>query len=186
MSTETRKPRRVVTKIDADGLSRIARDEELAEMDYAVSGEFIEDFYPGWHQGVHPEIRVVWGTQNLPFRQPDEQDEPPSPTGEVRGSDRFVRMSHITYPPGWQGTPFWSETTDVIWVISGEFTVVTDGGDEVTLYPGDTLVQNATNKSLHNRGTVPCVIGTVMCATDRVGVSPPIERCANREETAEE
>ena len=31
---------------------------------------------------------------------------------------------------------------------------------------GDTLVQNGTNKSLHNRGTEPCVIGTVMCASE--------------------
>jgi mannose-6-phosphate isomerase-like protein (cupin superfamily) len=178
----TRKPRRVVTKLDDDGLSRIARDEELTEIEYAESAPSIEDFYPGWHEGVHPEIRIVWGTPDLPFRQPEQQDAPPSPTGAVHGNSNFVRMSHITYPPGWTGVPFWSETTDVIWVISGEFTVVTDGGDEVTLYPGDTLVQNGTNKSLQNRGSEPCVIGAVMCATERVGPSPPIERCANRRE----
>ena len=51
----------------------------------------------------------------------------------------------------------------------------------MTLYPGDTLVQNGTNKSLHNRGSEPCVIGTVMCATERVGPSPPPDRCANRQ-----
>jgi hypothetical protein len=170
---EARTPRRVVTKLGDDGKSYIARDEELAEMDYGtVDPARMKNTYPGWGEGEHPEIRVVWGTTQLPFRQPEQQDAPPSESGEMPSGRPFVRMSHITYPPGWQGEMFWTNTTDVIWIISGEFTYVTDSGDEVTLRPGDTLIQNGTNKSLQNRGSEPAVIGVVMCATERVGPSP--------------
>ena len=44
-------------------------------------------------------------------------------------------------------------------VIEGELTIVTDSGEEVTLRPGDTYVQNGTNKTLNNRGKSRCVVG---------------------------
>src|ERR1700676_1995994 len=122
MSAPTRKPRRVVTRLDDDGLSRIARDEELEEIDYDAERRDIARLYPEWFEGGHPEIRVVWGTEHLPFRNPEQQDAPPSPEGALVPGRPFVRMSHITYPPGWSGIPFWSETTDVLWMISGALT----------------------------------------------------------------
>jgi len=180
MPARTHKPRRIVTRLDEQGQSRIACDEELSEIDYDAADPGIEQFYPGWSQGLHPEIRIVWGTENLPFRNPEQQDAPPSPQGLMAVGRPFVRMSHITYPAGWEGLPFWSETTDVIWLISGELTFITDSGEEATLKAGDTLVQNATNKSIHNRGAVPAVMAAVMCASERVGPSPPRCQCVNR------
>ncbi len=57
-----------------------------------------------------------------------------------------------------------TDTIDYIIVISGEVTL-TVGGAEVTLGPGDTVVQQGTPHDWRNRGTEPCVMAGVLIST---------------------
>jgi hypothetical protein len=171
--------RRVVTAVDQDGRSYVARDEALQEMDYdAVDPAQMAMPYPRWGDGEHPGISIVWGSGGLPFEHPVDPGETPS--GALPGPDapHALRVSSISYPPGWEGELFWTLTTDLIFVISGELTQVLDGGDEVTVGAGDVLIQNGTNKRMCNRGDVPANIGVVMCAAVAAGRTPPADRQA--------
>jgi quercetin dioxygenase-like cupin family protein len=93
------------------------------------------------------------------------------------------RVSLMTYPPGWKGEMFWSNRVDLIWILSGELTYVTDGGDEVVLRPGDVVIQNGTNKAFMNRGSEPVWFGAVCCGAIRVGPTPPPEQFHGTQET---
>jgi mannose-6-phosphate isomerase-like protein (cupin superfamily) len=49
-----------------------------------------------------------------------------------------------------------TDTIDFEYVISGEVWLELDNGEEVLLKAGDSLIQNGTRHSWHNRGTEPC------------------------------
>jgi len=55
-------------------------------------------------------------------------------------------------------------TLDYVVVVSGQVTL-TVGGSEVTLGPGDTVVQQGTPHDWRNRGTEPCVLVGVLVST---------------------
>ncbi len=61
-----------------------------------------------------------------------------------------------------------TDTVDFEVVLSGEITLELDDGAEVTLKPGDTVVQNGTRHAWHNRGDVPVVIAAVIIGAQRV------------------
>ena len=67
----------------------------------------------------------------------------------------------VTYEPGADVELHATATLDYIAVISGELTLVLPE-EEVTLRPGDTLVQRATPHGWANRSDVPCVIAAVL------------------------
>jgi hypothetical protein len=162
------KPRRIVTAQDEGGRTRLARVEEVPrEAAAALPREVLARNYP---HGM-PDVRAVWGTDELPFRLPCD-GEPPSLT---LPGPRGIRVSVTQLPAGWIGEMFWSERVDVLWVMAGELTYVTDGGDEVVVEPGDIVIQNGANKALHNRGDVPVMMGAVMCGAVFEGETPPDE-----------
>jgi hypothetical protein len=51
-----------------------------------------------------------------------------------------------------------TDTVDFEVILSGEVVLELDDGAEVTLMPGDTVVQNGTRHAWHNRGDLPAVI----------------------------
>ena len=57
-----------------------------------------------------------------------------------------------------------TDTIDLIAVISGEITMVF-GGREITLRPGDSVVQQGTPHDWINKGSVPCVVAGVLVST---------------------
>ncbi len=67
----------------------------------------------------------------------------------------------VTYQPGAEVELHSTETLDYIAVISGELTLVLPD-EEVTLRPGDALVQRATPHGWANRSDVPCVMVAVL------------------------
>jgi quercetin dioxygenase-like cupin family protein len=160
------KPRRIVTGQDAVGKTRLVRVEEVPRESGAdLPADVLARNYP---HGA-PDVRVVWGCEALPFELPAGPEPPSTSLPGPRG----VRVSVTTFPPGWTGEMFWSERVDVLWVMSGELTYVTDGGDEVVVEPGDIVIQNGANKAFHNRGSVPVRMGAVMCGAEFVGATPP-------------
>jgi mannose-6-phosphate isomerase-like protein (cupin superfamily) len=57
-----------------------------------------------------------------------------------------------------------TDTIDYLIVVSGEVTLTINGA-EVTLGPGDTVVQQGTPHDWRNRGTEPCVLAGVLIST---------------------
>lgn len=165
------RPRRIVTTLGEDGLSHVAIDEEMAVP--ARSGQpmdptdRVSSAYP---RGL-PDVSPVWSVDAMPAQLPWNGVLPsgahPGPLG--------VRVSMGIYPPGWQGEMFWSNRLDILWVIKGELTYVTDSGEEVVVRPGDVVVQNGTNKAFLNRGDEDMWMGAVMLGGVRVGETPPHE-----------
>jgi quercetin dioxygenase-like cupin family protein len=70
----------------------------------------------------------------------------------------------VVYTPGAHIDLHTTETLDYIVVLSGELTLVLPD-DEVTLGPGDTLVQQATPHGWANRTSEPCVMAAVLVSS---------------------
>jgi hypothetical protein len=172
----TIKPRRIVASVRADGKSYFTRDDELVRDD--PPPEQMSLPYPRWGQGEKNEIYRVWGTSHLPFTHPVDPEDVPSADLPGPWAPLGVRVSIITYPAGWRGAMFWTLTTDFIFMVSGEITCVLDSGEELTMHPGDVMVQAGSNKAWEVRGDEPATFGVVMCASVAVGVTPPGEQRA--------
>jgi hypothetical protein len=163
------KLRRIVTAQDEQGLSYIARVEEVPpNLTQPLSGDVMSRFYP---RGM-PDVRVVWDRDRLPAQLPADPDAGPS--GRLPGP-QGARASVTIYPPGWEGEMFWANRVDIIWVMAGELTYRTDRGDEIVIGPGDVLIQNATNKAFFNRGSEPVYMGALMVNATHAGPLPPDE-----------
>jgi quercetin dioxygenase-like cupin family protein len=73
-------------------------------------------------------------------------------------------MAHMEIDdPGMHTT----DTTDFEIVLSGEIVLELDDGAEVTLSPGDTVVQNGTRHRWRNPGTEPAVLGVFLVGAHR-------------------
>jgi hypothetical protein len=61
---------------------------------------------------------------------------------------------------------------DVQWLFAGELTIGLDDGSEVTMAPGDAVIQHGTN---HNWRTGPegAIVGLVMLGVERERLAPP-------------
>jgi hypothetical protein len=163
------KPRRIVTALDADSKTYIARVEEVPSgRSQGLPDEIRRRSYP---KGV-PDVRVVWDCDELPAVLPS--DPAAEPSGRLPGP-HGVRVSVTIFPPGWEGEMFWSSRVDILWVMSGELTYVTDRGDEIVVGPGDLVLQNGANKAFFNRGSEPVHMGAVMVAALQSGPTPPLD-----------
>jgi quercetin dioxygenase-like cupin family protein len=169
-------PRRIVTALNAEGLSYLARVEEIPVAD-PPGDRALDAAYPGWQSGQVPEVRVAWGCDPLPFRLP--VDPMVTPAGGHPGP-LGVRLSLVTYPPGWRGEMFWSNRVDFLLMLEGELTYRTDAGDVVVVRPGDVIVQNATNKAFENHGDGPMTFAAVLFGAENEGPTPPREQFHGR------
>jgi quercetin dioxygenase-like cupin family protein len=162
--------RRIVTALDERGITYVARADEIPpgrseRLPPAVEARS----YPC---GV-PDVRVVWDCEQLPAILPADPDVPPSGRFPRPGG---ARVSVTIFPPGWEGEMFWSSRVDILWVMAGELTYRTDGGDEIVIREGEFVVQNGANKALSNRGDKPLQMGAVMFGAVQRGRTPPLER----------
>lgn len=175
------KVRRVVTGQDASGKSVFVSDEEVEPVTL--------ELLPG------AEFHRLWGadeTSKLPTDgTPTSQDRYFPPASGFRwvfftlppesvaapeninfeaalneAAEKLPGLTDVFEPdhPGMHTT----DTVDFEVVLSGEITLELDDGAEVTLKPGDTVVQNGTRHAWHNRGDVPVVIAAVIIGAQRV------------------
>jgi mannose-6-phosphate isomerase-like protein (cupin superfamily) len=56
-------------------------------------------------------------------------------------------------------------TLDLVYVAQGEISLALDGGDEIELRAGDSVVQQSAMHAWRNRGDRPCVLVIVMVGT---------------------
>lgn len=60
-----------------------------------------------------------------------------------------------------------TDSVDLGFVFSGEITLIQGDGSEVTLVPGDVMVQYGAKHAWENRGSEPCLICFVVTGADR-------------------
>jgi mannose-6-phosphate isomerase-like protein (cupin superfamily) len=189
MTSEFDDPRRIVTIIDNDGVSRVARMDTVAEVEY-------EKAFPGADPsqlGPQGTMRVwrLWGHDELPIQLPTDGLAPHiagDPTPEeadeaLRAStlppDRGFRVTMVTFAPSETlGLMGGHDSIDVIWVIRGRLKQVMEGGDEVLLAPGDCIVQCGTTRAYQNIGDTLATIGAVVMGAERVGAPRPTHTVA--------
>jgi mannose-6-phosphate isomerase-like protein (cupin superfamily) len=171
--------RLVVTGHDTTGKAVIASDSLVAPITLAAM--------PG------AEFHRLWGS-DAPFTYPDAGTQPSGtayfppvggfrfglftipPQGESDYPDDMAAamadvearlpglMSHMEMDdPGMHTT----DTTDFEIVLSGTVILELDDGVEVTLSPGDTVVQSGTRHRWRNPGTVPAVLGLAIVGAHR-------------------
>jgi mannose-6-phosphate isomerase-like protein (cupin superfamily) len=173
--------RRVVTGQDASGKSVFVADEEVEPVTLKL--------LPG------VEFHRLWGADETPKLPTD--GTPPSqkryfpPPGGFRwllltlppesvtglenidfkslhneAAEKLAGLIDVLEPnhPGMHTT----DTVDVEVILSGEVILELDDGAEVTLRPGDTVVQNGTRHAWHNRGDVPAVMAIGLIGAQRV------------------
>jgi mannose-6-phosphate isomerase-like protein (cupin superfamily) len=161
--------RRVVTGHDSLGKAVFASDELV----------------DGYHPMLNPDsaFHMLWGADEAPHF-PDDGSKPtyssyfPS-IGGFRFGTFTLPPADLDIPaalaemevhlPGLlahmdPGSPgmHTTSTVDFEIVLSGEVVLELDDGAEVTLRPGDTVVQNGTRHAWHNRGQVPAHIAVFL------------------------
>jgi mannose-6-phosphate isomerase-like protein (cupin superfamily) len=163
------KVRRVVTGHTPDGKSTVASDTEVDAITL--------DLMPG------AEFHRLWGADEAPIFPDDGSSRPAPAYFPAVGGFRFclftVPPQSVALPedlnieaaleemekklpgvtdymeydsPGMHTT----DTIDFEYVISGEVWLELDGGEEVHLRAGDTVVQNGTRHAWQNKGSEPC------------------------------
>ena len=157
--------RKVVTGHDAEGRAVIARDEQIDGVPIPGLGE----------------LAFLWGADE-PATYPNAGDNPaaPAPFPPV-GGIRFVIAkyspeSDVVAPeplpgmhvedgdePGMHRT----DSTDFGVVLSGNLALQRDGGAEVSLYPGDVLIENGTRHRFRVVGDVPATMASFLIGARR-------------------
>jgi quercetin dioxygenase-like cupin family protein len=174
-----------VTVIDDQGVSRVARTDEVLEVDYASS-------FPGAGPAdVGPEglmqIWRLWGHDDLPQQLPTDglapsiQGDPtpeeadvalrrstlPPPSG-MRVT--MVRINPVEHPPEHHSG---HDTFDIVFVIEGRIRQLLEGGEELVLTPGDCIIQCGTSRRYEALDGRPALIGAVVLGAERVGPPRP-------------
>jgi len=177
----TMRVRRVVTGHDRSGRAVFVSDREVEP----VTVELL----PG------SEFHKLWGGDRVPSF-PDDGAEPAQPTyfppiGGFRfGMFSLPPASSVAAPqpgdlaaaaseleaklpglagymePGNSGMHT-TDTIDFEVVLEGEVWLELDGGKEVHLRPGDTVVQNGTRHAWHNRSNEPAVLFVALLGASR-------------------
>lgn len=178
------KTRRVVTGHNEKGESIILFDGEAQNV----------LLFPGWPGAGATDLWVTnespadnSGTQDRgarPFKHdPDEQgtifrivELPPDREGGLRsdGVDKIFDAMASENKPSVNDrvrhpTMHVTDSVDYLVVLSGELTMIMDVG-EVTLKPGDCIVQRGTRHGWANRGDKPVILAAILIDAKRCGV----------------
>jgi hypothetical protein len=180
-------PRRIVTVIDAEGVSRVARVDEVEEVDYEAVFSGSSSSERG--RGGRMQVWRLWGHDELPFELPTDGMAPrmegnPAPAEVADALRRStlpppkgMRVTMVRFPPRQPapepGAFGGHDTVDVIWVIQGTLKQIMEGGDEIVLRQGDCLIQCGTSRAYQNLGDEPAVIGAVVLGAVRTGSPRP-------------
>lgn len=175
------KVRRVVTGQVDGGKSVFVSDEEVepVTVDLLPGAEFhrlwgadetvelpTDGTHPKYNEYFPPVGGFRWGFFTLP----------PSGTGLPENVDVTAALQQLEEKlpgmmahmepadPGMHTT----HTVDFEVVLSGEVVLELDDGAEVTLKPGDTVVQNGTRHRWSNRGSVPAVLAVGIIGAQRL------------------
>lgn len=119
----------------------------------------------------------LWVTDSTP---PDAKtrEDTSTRTWDIQPPDRGLAFRIVRFLPQGESEPaalspeegpeflgaHETDTIDLVAVISGEITMVFEGR-EITLGPGDSVVQQGTPHDWVNKGSEPCIIAGVLVST---------------------
>jgi mannose-6-phosphate isomerase-like protein (cupin superfamily) len=171
--------RRVVTGHDEHGKAVFASDEMVPPVTLGLMpgaefhrlwGSDTAQTYPGdgTQPAAHAYFPPVGGFRFGIFTIPPagEADYPEDMEAAASEVEEKLpgMMAHMEIDePGMHTT----DTTDYEIVLSGQIILELDDGAEVTLSPGDTVIQNGTRHRWRNEGSVPAVVGVVLVGANR-------------------
>lgn len=176
--------RRVVTGHDGNGKAVFASDEQVDG--YRPSLMPSSEFHRLWGGDATPHFPddgsapaqpnyfpPVGGFRFGTFMLPPVDATPPADLdvaaalGEMEDLLPGMLAHMDPSEPGMHTTA----TIDFEVVLAGEVVLELDDGAEVTLHPGDTVVQNGTRHRWHNRGTEPATLAVFIVGAhhDHVG-----------------
>jgi quercetin dioxygenase-like cupin family protein len=139
--------RRIVTGHDGEGRSVVVADEELAP------GELAED--PGRSDVAFFQL---WATHEMPVELSDaaleRQRHGSAATIVGNGAGSTIRIGVLE--AGARSPMHRTDSLDYGICLEGECDLELDGGEVVTIRPGDVVVQRGTNHVWHNRSDAPC------------------------------
>ncbi len=141
--------KRVVTGVDADGKSCILFDGEMPR-----------------HS---PAANLIWRTPTIPADNSGSEDMA-APYDMAYLHDGGANFILTELPPGMGGEAFMhaTDTTDYLVMISGEVVLALETG-EVTLRPGDLIVDRGVMHGWRNDGTEAAVFASVTIPAMPVG-----------------
>jgi quercetin dioxygenase-like cupin family protein len=142
MNTDADRPtplRRVITGLDAAGRSCIHIDG--------------------------PSKMVIWDAKTLPAENAGESDQG---GGRFRFPTDGVQFVYTDFPPGGGSPMHATDTLDLLVVLSGSVTFITETG-ETLLRAGDVLVDRGAMHAWRNDSSEPCRIVNVLCPARPVG-----------------
>ncbi|HTP23994.1 MAG TPA: cupin domain-containing protein [Solirubrobacteraceae bacterium] len=153
--------RRIVTGHNEIGEAVIAADEQIAGTGLAEdAGRTNATFFHVW--ATH-EMPVDLGEEAM-MRQ--RQGSPTTTHGS--GSGSVLRIGVLA--PGTRSPMHRTQSLDYGICLEGECDMELDGGETVTVRPGDVVVQRGTNHLWHNRGTVPCRFAWILLDAQSVKI----------------
>ncbi len=138
-TTHRAPPRRVITGLDAHGRSCIHIDGS-SEM-------------------------VIWDAKTLPAENVGANDQG---GGRFRFPTDGALFVYTDFPPGGGSPMHATDTLDLLVVLSGSVTFITETG-ETLLRAGDVLVDRGAMHAWRNDSSEPCRIVNVLCAARPVG-----------------
>lgn len=150
---------RIVTGFDADGRPAVLFEgEPPTVMDFGkfVTTElWVTDATPPDIAGAQDASTRAWELDpprgGTAFRIVEVRPEGEQPKAATTGEPEFIG-EHAT------------DTVDYVVVLSGEITLILDER-EITLHPGDSVIQRGTPHDWQNRGQQPCVLAGVLLST---------------------
>jgi mannose-6-phosphate isomerase-like protein (cupin superfamily) len=175
--------RRVVTGHDASGKSVFVSDEKVtpvrpvmlpgAEFHLLWGGDKTPQFpddgsMPEWHTYFPPVGGFRFGMFTVPPHP--EQPDVDAATAVADLEAKLPGLLRYLEPadPGMHTT----DTIDFEVVLDGTVVLELDDGAEVTLHPGDTVVQNGTRHRWKNRGATPARVALFICGANHAGAPP--------------
>jgi mannose-6-phosphate isomerase-like protein (cupin superfamily) len=145
--------RRVLTVEGEDGKSYVMEDSEPEDVLLLNGARMVR----------------LWQTDEVPARIPVREDVTDPGLGRLSATFAGTRF-YTAELPGGEHAPqipmHTSNSIDYIAVLRGEIVLVTDK-DEVTLGPGDTLVQTGNNHTWQNRTDETAVLLVVVVGAER-------------------
>jgi quercetin dioxygenase-like cupin family protein len=173
-SHESAQARRVVTGLDASGLSEVVADAFVTSRLVSAGNTKCDiwrvhelpaalDGWDGLDVGVvtaPDESGLVYRVVTVP---PDSEWDMSVGYGDARGA--LSGMVDPSEAGGILGLHF-TETVDIVTVLTGELHVMLESA-ETLLKPGDTLVQRGTKHAWNNRTDQPALIVALMVSATR-------------------
>lgn len=147
-------PRVVVTSHNAAGTSIVASDTVLP---------FVQPFGPGTST-----FTTAHSTPTIPVSNIAPLLSPEDAKGIPRPSEKGAVFCTTDFAPGGAAPMHRTVTLDYCVVLKGEIVLILEGGKEVVLKEGDTLVQRGTMHAWLNKTDEWCRVLVVMLGAEKV------------------